>query len=390
MATKTENELLSDQFYITEMLIDSSIDRVMAIDLNWNIIAWNHTSEMISGVSKKNIIGKNLTELFPQILDDPEMMAAIEMAYKGRKSFLPSLTNSFNRHYTENHFIPLKNKQGNIIGVMNIIHDVAHRIKVEKQLQKLNTALEKKYNQLEKATNELGTFIYITSRDIKEPLKHVYTSLELLIKKEGGTLSNLSKGNLRRMQGSLNKMNLLIDDITAVSSISTRSEQLSEVDLDEILSGTTAILRNKINEKKAVIESVTLPVLAGYKNMLEYLFLHIIDNALKFQDEITTPQVIINCVVVTGGDADEKKELLQGREYLKISFQDNGIGFRQEDSERIFNLFEKLNDRQYHGSGVGLTISKKIIEAHDGFIEAISSPGSGAIFNCYFPVEQEE
>jgi light-regulated signal transduction histidine kinase (bacteriophytochrome) len=107
-------------------------------------------------------------------------------------------------------------------------------------------------------------------------------------------------------------MNLLIDDITAVSSISTRSEQLSEVDLDEILSGTTAILRNKINEKKAVIESVTLPVLAGYKNMLEYLFLHIIDNALKFQDEITTPRVIINCVVVTGGDADEKKELLQG------------------------------------------------------------------------------
>ena len=390
MATKTENELLSDQFYITEMLIDSSIDRVMAIDLNWNIIAWNHTSEMISGVSKKNIIGKNLTELFPQILDDPEMMAAIEMAYKGRKSFLSSLTNSFNRHYTENHFIPLKNKQGNIIGVMNIIHDVAHRIKVEKQLQKLNTALEKKYNQLEKATNELGTFVYITSRDIKEPLKHVYTSLELLIKKEGATLSNLSKGNLRRMQGSLNKMNLLIDDITAVSSISTRSEQLSEVDLDEILSETTAILRNKINEKKAVIDAVTLPVLAGYKNMLEYLFLHIIDNALKFQDEITTPQVIINCVVVTGGDADEKKELLQGREYLKISFQDNGIGFRQEDSERIFNLFEKLNDRQYHGSGVGLTISKKIIEAHDGFIEAISSPGSGAIFNCYFPIEQEE
>ena len=133
MAIKTENELLSDQFYITEMLIDSSIDRVMAIDLNWNIIAWNHTSEMISGVSKKNIIGKNLTEIFPQILDDPEMMAAIEMAYKGRKSFLPSLTNSFNRHYTENHFIPLKNKQGNIIGVMNIIHDVAHRIKPDER-----------------------------------------------------------------------------------------------------------------------------------------------------------------------------------------------------------------------------------------------------------------
>src|SRR5207237_2464601 len=137
---------------------------------------WNHTAELISGISKKNVLGKNLPEVFPQVLNDAEMMDAINTAFKGRKSFLPSLTNSFNRHYSENHFIPLKDKQGNIIGVMNIIHDVAHRIKVEKQLQKLNTALEKKYNQLEKANNELGTFNYITSSDIKEPTNHGYTS----------------------------------------------------------------------------------------------------------------------------------------------------------------------------------------------------------------------
>ena len=389
MAIKSENELLNDQMYVSEMLLDSSIDRVMAIDHNWNIIAWNHTSELVSGISKKNVIGKKFTELFPQILEDQEMMEAIEVAFKGRKSFLPSLTNSFNRHYSENHFIPLKDHYDNVIGVMNIIHDVAHRIKVEKQLQKLNIALEKKYNQLEKANSELATFTYITSRDIKEPLKHVYTSLELLIKKEGATLSNMSKGNLRRMQGSLNKMNLLIDDITAVAGISTKSEQLTSVDLEEILVDTTTTLRNKINEKKAIIESPTLPVITGYKNMLSYLFLHIIDNALKFNDENTSPRIIIHCKHVTG-DEENKKKLLPGRDYLKISFQDNGIGFRPEDAERIFNLFEKLNDRKYHGSGVGLTISRKIIEAHDGFIDAVSTPGNGAIFNCYFPVEQEE
>jgi PAS domain S-box-containing protein len=389
MAFKNENALLSDQIYISEMLLDSSIDRVMAIDHNWNIIAWNHTSELISGINKKNVIGKKITELFPQILQDQEMMDAIEVAFKGRKSFLPSLTNAFNRHYSENHFIPLKDHRENVIGVMNIIHDVAHRIKVEKQLQKLNIALEKKYNQLEKANSELATFTYITSRDIKEPLKHVYTSLELLIKKEGATLSNLSKGNLRRMQGSLNKMNLLIDDITAVAGISTKSEQLSSVDLEEILVDTTTTLRNKINEKKAIIEAATLPQITGYKKMLEYLFLHIIDNALKFHDENTSPRIIINCKYVIG-DEENKRNLLPGKEYLKISFQDNGIGFRNEDAERIFNLFEKLNDRKYHGSGVGLTISRKIVEAHDGFIDAVSSPGNGAIFNCYFPVEQEE
>ena len=148
-------------------------------------------------------------------------------------------------------------------------------------------------------------------------------------------------------------------------------------------------MKNKINEKKAVIESVTLPVIRGYKNMIEHLFHHILDNALKFQDENNIPQIIINCEQVVG-EREEKNELLPGQEYLKISFQDNGIGFHPEDSVRIFNLFEKLNDRKFHGSGVGLTIARKIVEAHDGFIEAKSSPGKGSVFSCYFPIETED
>jgi signal transduction histidine kinase len=199
----------------------------------------------------------------------------------------------------------------------------------------------------------------------------------------------MSKGNLRRMQGSLNKMNLLVDDISAVAGISTKSEPLSSVDLEQILVDTTAALKSKLNESKAVIESVTLPVIMGYKNMLEYLFLHIIDNALKFHDENTCPRVIINCKHVTG-ENEGKKGLSKEKNYLKISFQDNGIGFRPEDSERIFNLFEKLNDRRFHGSGVGLTISRKIVEAHDGLIDAVPRPEGGAVFNCYFPIDDEE
>jgi PAS domain S-box-containing protein len=388
MPNKSDNQELPDTFSVSEMLTDSSIDRMMAIDNNWNIIAWNHTSELATGISRTKVIGKNLLDTFPQILNDKEMLEAINIAFEGKKSFLPSINNSFNRNYSENHFIPLFDKDEHVLGVMNIMHDVAHRIQVEKQLQKLNSALEKKYQQLEKANNELATFTYITSRDIKEPLKHVYTSLELLIKKEGSSLTNMSRGNLRRMQGSLNKINLLIDDITAVASVSTRNEPLAEVDLDDILAKTTNLLKNKINETKAVIDSVTLPVIKGYRSMLEYLFLHLVNNALKFHDNIETPHLSITCDVVAGGD-DGKPELVKGQDYLKLSFQDNGIGFEPENATRIFNLFEKLNDRKFHGSGVGLTISKKIMEAHDGFIEGVSSLGNGAVFNCYFPFEED-
>jgi PAS domain S-box-containing protein len=387
MEIKPGTEALHDQSYISDLLIDSSPDRVIAIDNNWTIAAWNRTTELMTGINKQTVLGKNLLEVLPKLSEDQEILDAISDAIKGRDSLLPPANNSFNRHCCENHFIPILDKEGTVIGVMNIIHDVTHRIKAEKQLRKLNTALEKKYNQLEKTSNELANFTYITSRDIKEPLKHVYTSLELLIKKEGSTLTNASKGNLRRMQGSLNKINLLIEDITTVSAINTTSEPESEVDLDEILAKTTNVLQNKIDETKSVIESVTLPVINGYKKMLEYLFLNILDNAIKFQHDGVAPRIIVNCNIVKGNPVNKKDT---STEYLKVSFQDNGIGFNQSEEERIFKMFEKLNDRKYHGSGIGLTISRKIMEAHEGYIEGISTPGNGSLFNCYFPIGQED
>ena len=385
MATRGVNKIGTDLCSIEKMLIDNSIDRVMAIDLDWNIVSWNRTSELMSGISSNKVIGKGLIDVFPEIENDQEMMDAIELAFAGKKTFLPS-ADSFNRQYYENHFIPLQDQNNNIIGVMNIMHDVAHRIKVEKQLQKLNSALETKYKQLEKANKELATFTYISSRDIREPLKHVYTSLEILIREEGAILSNMGKGNLRKMQSALTKINLLLDDITAISGISTENEPLSDVNLQNVLFEAKNNLRQKVREKKAVIESVALPVIKGYKNMIEYLFRHILDNGIKFQTENSIPRISIN-IQYMDEDFSEIDELIEGTEYLKISFTDNGIGFPAEDSERIFNLFEKLNGKTYHGSGVGLTICKKIMESHDGFIDAVSSPGNGAVISCYFPVD---
>jgi PAS domain S-box-containing protein len=382
-------DTLTDYNSLAEKLNDSSIDRVMAIDLSWNIIAWNKTSELVSGIEKAKVLGKNLLDAFPQLLADEEILQAIKDAFEGRKSFLPSNHSSFNRHYYENHFIPLKENNGRIIGVMNIMHDVAHRIKVEKQLQKLNMALEKKYQQLEKANNELATFTYITGRDIKEPLKHVYTSLEMLAKKEGQTFSNISRGNLRKMQASLNRMNLLLDDILAVSSIRGQNKAMEPVDLNEVLQEAKIILKGKTYEKRAVIESDHLPVVPGHRDMLVYLFQNIIDNSLKFQEENNTPRIFITSSIVTV-DPESANDYLEDSDYVKISFSDNGIGFDQENGERIFNMFERLNERRFAGSGTGLTISKKIIEEHEGFIQVESKVNEGTTFHCYFPLNPEE
>lgn len=370
-----------------ELLTDCSIDRVMAIDINWCVIAWNKTAALVTGIGKNDIIGKPLLQVFPRLAEDPDMMEAIQFAFQGKKTFVPARAGLLNRQSYENHFIPLTGEDGIVKGVMNIMHDVARREKAEKKLQQLNEALEQQYRQLETASTEMATFTYVTSNEIKEPLRHVYTAFELLVKSEGKALSNGGKANIRRIQASLTRINLLLDDISALSHINSFKQVRNSVDLNEVMQEAYNKLAQKIGETNAIIEAGKLPVIPGYKEMLQTLFINIIDNGLKFQALGNQPHISIGAREVppvelpTGGTHKKKPMLL-------LSFTDNGIGFDPAQSGRVFIMFEKLHPKnQYHGSGMGLAIVKKIMEAHDGFVQATAKPGKGATIQCYFPVE---
>ncbi|HLY68495.1 MAG TPA: ATP-binding protein [Puia sp.] len=363
---------------LSEMLNDASIDRLMAVDMEWKLIAWNKTSENVSGIKKGDIIGKPLMEIFPQLRQDEEIISAIENAMKGKTSFVSSKPGSFNRNFYENHFIPLKDNDENILGVMNIMHDVSHRIKAERELERLNKALREKYQQLETVNAELATFTSITGNDLKEPIQKLYTSLEFIIKNDSANLSNASKANLRRLQSSINRIHLLLDDLLKLSTASSFSHNFSEVNVNEVLSKVLKDLQEKILNKQAQISFEELPAVYGSTQMIYYLFYNLISNSLKFQHEEKAPEINISFNPSFERAEHEKK-------FVQIIFSDNGIGFDQSDAEKIFRLFEKLNpEKKVPGSGIGLTICRKIMEAHGGYIEAEGGPGKGATFKCYF------
>lgn len=367
---------------LAEMLYDRSIDRVIAINTDWEIIAWNKTTEIITGIKRNTVFNKPLLDVFPGLGADNEWLQAVDKCFQGLITFLPSKPGAANRHYYENHFIPLKDDDGAVFGVMNIMHDVAHRVKEELQLEKLSSRLTNQYLQLQKANAELVTFTNITGNDIKEPLKKAYSSLETVARADGPLLSDTSKAALRRVQSSLNRVNLLLEDILALANANTNGRQFTQVKLDIVLAEAVEILHEKIAEKQARIEAEKLPVIYGNAQMMQYLFVNLLDNALKFQPEGNVPVINITARHITG---NTRPGVVTGQEkkYVCIYFKDNGIGFKDSEAEQIFNMFERLHPRnRYGGSGIGLTICQKIAEAHGGYMEAKGQEGMGSTFTC--------
>ncbi|HTE33280.1 MAG TPA: ATP-binding protein [Chryseolinea sp.] len=378
-------DIISNAGQLAMMLNDASINRVMAVNKELNIIAWNTTAEIITGLPRNGLIGTPLFQAFPLLKEDPEVMDAIRQALAGNKSFLPARKDLFNREHYENHFIPLREEGGPVIGVMNVMHEVSHRIKAEQQLHKLNLSLEKNYHQLEMAGHEMSKLTFITSNNIKEPVRFVYTGLELLMKSEVKHLSQGSVANLRRMQGALNRTNLLLDDILAISKINSFMDPPQPVDLNVVYEHAANALKRKISESQATISTAVLPTITGHQELLEMLFFHLIDNGLKFQPNDRLPTLTITSSPVILEDRED--EIGPDMQFDRISFSDNGIGFAATDADRIFNMFEKLHPPTvYKGSGIGLTICKKVIAVHEGSIEAESKEGIGTSFHCYFPI----
>ncbi len=378
------SKTITSEKSLEEMLNDCSIDAIMAIDTEKNLIAWNTIAEKIHGRKKYEVIGKPLLEIIPSTSEDEETLQAVNLAFKGIKSFVPASRKYYHRMHAENHFIPLKENDGRIIGVMNIVHDVAHRIKAEEELQRLNDELEKRFRQLKLTSDELASFTYLTSNKIKEPIRQIYTGIEFLIKTEAGRLTDTGKASFRRIQSSLNRMDLLLNDVLSLSKISILQIPDTEVNLNEIVNQVITDMKNKLEESNAVVNIGSLCIIQGDKDYLYLLFHNIIDNAVKFN---TSPQPMIKIDCKKTSFEKASHELLDEPGYYCINITDNGIGFENNDAEKIFIMFEKLNASKYKGSGMGLTVARKIMDAHNGFLQVESVPGDGSIFHCYFPID---
>jgi signal transduction histidine kinase len=202
-----------------------------------------------------------------------------------------------------------------------------------------------------------------------------------VLEKEKENLSERGKEHFERMQNSAERMQLLIEDLLAYSRTATAPRNFENVDLNEIIEQLKQDLQEEIKEKNAIIETTAVCGLNVIRFQFYQLMYNLISNALKFSDGEKAPHITIKSELLSEADSP-----FEGSASCHMTITDNGIGFDQQYSEKIFELFHRLHRKEeYSGTGLGLAIVKKIVENHDGIITASSEPDKGSTFDIFIP-----
>lgn len=249
----------------------------------------------------------------------------------------------------------------------------------------LREELAQKIRFVEALNEELTALTFVASHDLREPLRKIQVFSDWLATKEADRLSDEGKDRFKRIQAAVSRMEELIDDILSFSRINATDKRLIPVSLNDVLRDVLTDLQETIVQENAAIEHEELPVVKGNVSQCLQLFRNLLGNALKYKKPGQPPLITIKSTCVKG-DEIEQSTGPNGAQYFKISVVDNGIGFDQQYSKKIFQMFQRLHGvSEYPGTGMGLAICKKVMDYHEGFIFAYGEQEKGATFECYFP-----
>ena len=184
-------------------------------------------------------------------------------------------------------------------------------------------------------------------------------------------------------------MRTLIDELLAYSRTGSEDYQFETTDLRSVLENVLENLSATFEESEAIIDYDEMGTVRIIPFQIKQVFQNLLENSLKFTKENEPPKVEVTTIEVDG-EAIPIEGIYPNGKYLKISFRDYGIGFDPQNSEKIFEIFQRLHGKlEYQGTGIGLAIVKKIMDNHKGYIQAVGRPDDGATFNLYFPLNEE-
>ena len=268
----------------------------------------------------------------------------------------------------------------------NLQSEIQERTLSEQKVNLLNQQLMENILQLKATNEELDRFAYVASHDLQEPLRKIMIFGDRLANKYNDVLGDDAKEYLERMRKASERMQLLINNILDFSKFSAASQSFEETDLNRLVEEVLSDLELEIERKKAAITVDRLPSLWVIPGQFRQLIQNLLSNSLKFCKQGVDPQVSVYAEKIRGDQLPKSGLINPNEEYCRINVEDNGIGFDAEYAEKIFIIFQRLHSNHlFEGTGIGLSICKKIVEKHNGLISATSIPDKGSVFSIVLP-----
>lgn len=267
--------------------------------------------------------------------------------------------------------------------LLTLMEQVGVQVGLVAERFRVRSVLEAVAVELERSNQDLEEFASIASHDLQEPLRKVQSFGNRLSDKHGHLLPEEGQLYLGRMIESAARMQTLINDLLVYSRVSAKPKKFEQVDLQAVVAEVTEALGDQISRTDGRIHAESLPTVSADPLQMNQLFQNLVSNALKFHRTDVPPEIHISAEMIPGDhSAGSASALPQWR----ITVSDNGIGFREKQSERIFKMFERLHGRGgYEGTGIGLSICRKILERHGGTITAAGVPDQGTVFTIMLP-----
>ncbi len=374
-------------------VVESSEDAIITKSLKGHILSWNKGAELIYGYFSQEVLGKHVSMLAPLELkkEMDELIDKIKSGIKINNYETVRLTKEGKLINIAITLSPVFDSNGKLIAISNISRDITEKKHAEKQLEEysdklanINKILNVEINDHEKAeikldrliqklknsNEELEQFAYVSSHDLREPLRMIISFLQLLKDNYKEDLDQNANDYINYAIDGAKRMDMMINDLLEYSRISSQEREFEYINSEKILETVLLNLKPAIDDVHAIITHDPLPLIYANEQQIIQLFQNLISNAIKYRGkEIPRIHIFVENV-------DD--------EYI-FSVKDNGIGIDKKNLERIFTIFQRLHTKEeYEGTGIGLAISKKILQKHRGKIWAESEQGKGTTF--YFTI----